>query len=90
MCKQGTAPDQVISACNARNCGDTLKGPGKNKPYKPTLWTENGTAQYRVFGDPPSQRSAEDLAYSVARFKGWQPCELLDVSWWNKLWKNCC
>jgi len=32
------------------------------------LWTENWTAQYRVFGDPPSQRSAEDLAYSVARF----------------------
>lgn len=24
--------------------------------------------RYRVFGDPPSQRSAEDLAYSVARF----------------------
>ncbi|RRT54089.1 hypothetical protein B296_00015913 [Ensete ventricosum] len=23
---------------------------------------------YRVFGDPPSQRSAEDIAYSVARF----------------------
>ncbi|KAJ0974224.1 hypothetical protein J5N97_016189 [Dioscorea zingiberensis] len=65
MCKQGMAPDQVISACNGRNCGDTFKGPGKNKPI---LWTENWTAQYRVFGDPPSQRSAEDLAYSVARF----------------------
>ncbi|PKA66373.1 Beta-galactosidase 13 [Apostasia shenzhenica] len=24
--------------------------------------------RYRVFGDPPSQRSVEDLAYSVARF----------------------
>lgn len=34
--------------------------------------------RYRIFGDPPSQRSAEDLAYSVARFKGWQTCELLD------------
>jgi hypothetical protein len=24
--------------------------------------------RYRVFGDPPSQRSAEDIAFSVARF----------------------
>ena len=24
--------------------------------------------RYRVFGDPPSQRAAEDIAYSVARF----------------------
>ncbi|XP_039138948.1 beta-galactosidase 11-like [Dioscorea cayenensis subsp. rotundata] len=66
MCKQTNAPQEVISACNGRNCGDTFKGPGS--PKKPTLWTENWTAQYRVFGDPPSQRSAEDLAYSVARF----------------------
>jgi hypothetical protein len=24
--------------------------------------------RYRVFGDPPSQRSAEDIAFAVARF----------------------
>ncbi|KAJ4962348.1 hypothetical protein NE237_022287 [Protea cynaroides] len=66
MCKQKDAPDPVINACNGRNCGDTFTGP--NKPYKPFLWSENWTAQYRVFGDPPSQRSAEDLSYSVARF----------------------
>ncbi|XP_043697518.1 beta-galactosidase 11-like isoform X2 [Telopea speciosissima] len=66
MCKQKDAPDPVINACNGRNCGDTFTGP--NKPYKPSLWTENWTAQYRVFGDPPSQRSAEDLAYAVARW----------------------
>lgn len=24
--------------------------------------------RYRTFGDPPSQRAAEDLAFSVARF----------------------
>ncbi|XP_078448276.1 beta-galactosidase 11-like [Wolffia australiana] len=66
MCKQKDAPDPVINSCNGRNCGDTFTGP--NKPHKPVLWTENWTAQYRVFGDPPSQRSAEDLAYSVARF----------------------
>ncbi|KAF8033180.1 hypothetical protein BT93_D1935 [Corymbia citriodora subsp. variegata] len=66
MCKQKDAPDPVINSCNGRHCGDTFTGP--NKPYKPTLWTENWTAQYRVFGDPPSQRAAEDLAFSVARF----------------------
>ncbi|KAF5185581.1 Beta-galactosidase [Thalictrum thalictroides] len=66
MCKQKDAPDPVINTCNGRNCGDTFTGP--NKANKPILWTENWTAQYRVFGDPPSQRSAEDLAFSVARF----------------------
>ena len=64
MCKQKDAPDPVINACNGRHCGDTFSGP--NKPYKPSLWTENWTAQYRVFGDPVSQRSAEDIAFSVA------------------------
>ncbi|CAN6485277.1 unnamed protein product [Victoria cruziana] len=66
MCKEKDAPDRVINSCNGRNCGDTFPGP--NSPDKPALWTENWTAQYRVFGDPPSQRSAEDLAFSVARF----------------------
>ncbi|KAL6219204.1 hypothetical protein ACLB2K_012410 [Fragaria x ananassa] len=66
MCKQVDAPDPVINTCNGRHCGDTFVGP--NKPNKPALWTENWTAQYRVFGDPPSQRPAEDIAFSVARF----------------------
>ncbi|KAI4325420.1 hypothetical protein MLD38_030823 [Melastoma candidum] len=66
MCKQQDAPDPVINTCNGRDCGDTFLGP--NSPNKPSLWTENWTAQYRVFGDPPSQRTAEDIAYSVARF----------------------
>ncbi|KAJ7978616.1 Beta-galactosidase [Quillaja saponaria] len=66
MCKQKDAPDPVINTCNGRHCGDTFSGP--NKPNKPSLWTENWTAQYRVFGDPPSQRAAEDISFSVARF----------------------
>ncbi|XP_058085330.1 beta-galactosidase 11-like isoform X2 [Magnolia sinica] len=66
MCKQRDAPNLVINSCNGRNRGDTVVGP--NRPYKPVLWTENWTAQYKVFGDPLSQRSAEDLAFSVARF----------------------
>ncbi|KAL9461779.1 hypothetical protein AB3S75_004721 [Citrus x aurantiifolia] len=66
MCKQKDAPGPVINTCNGRNCGDTFSGP--NKPSKPVLWTENWTARYRVFGDPPSRRSAQNLAFSVARF----------------------
>ncbi|KAD7478906.1 hypothetical protein R6Q59_005280 [Mikania micrantha] len=66
MCKQKDAPPNVISTCNGRHCADTFGGP--NGPDKPSLWTENWTAQYRVFGDPPSQRAAEDIAFSVARF----------------------
>ncbi|KAJ4803916.1 Beta-galactosidase [Rhynchospora pubera] len=65
MCKQNDAPGAVIPTCNGRNCGDTYVPVHSAKPI---LWTENWTAQYRVFGDPPSQRSAEDLAFSVARF----------------------
>ncbi|PSS12101.1 Beta-galactosidase [Actinidia chinensis var. chinensis] len=66
MCKQKDAPDPIINTCNGRHCGDTFTGP--NGPNKPSLWTENWTAQYRVFGDPPAQRAAEDIAYAVARF----------------------
>ncbi|KAK3194047.1 hypothetical protein Dsin_025357 [Dipteronia sinensis] len=66
MCKQYDAPDPVINTCNGRQCGDTFPGP--NRPNKPSLWTENWTAQFRVFGDPPSQRAAEDIAFAVSRF----------------------
>ncbi|KAI8554079.1 hypothetical protein RHMOL_Rhmol05G0069700 [Rhododendron molle] len=66
MCKQRDAPGPVINTCNGRHCGETFTGP--NHVNKPSLWTENWTAQYRVFGDPPSQRAAEDIAYAVTRF----------------------
>ncbi|KAJ4889184.1 Beta-galactosidase 13 [Raphanus sativus] len=66
MCKQNNAPDPMINACNGRHCGDTFPGP--NKKNKPSLWTENWTTQFRVFGDPPAHRSVEDIAFSVARF----------------------
>ncbi|KAI9182155.1 hypothetical protein LWI28_022624 [Acer negundo] len=67
MCKQYDVLIQwYINTCNGRHCGDTFPGP--NRPYKPSLWTENWTAQFRVFGDPPSQRAAEDIAFAVSRF----------------------
>ncbi|XP_013598156.1 PREDICTED: beta-galactosidase 11 [Brassica oleracea var. oleracea] len=66
MCKHNDAPDPMINACNGRHCGDTFPGP--NKENKPSLWTENWTTQFRVFGDSPVKRSVEDIAFSVARF----------------------
>ncbi|XP_009107264.1 beta-galactosidase 11 [Brassica rapa] len=66
MCKQNDAPDPMINACNGRHCGDTFPGP--NKDNKPSMWTENWTTQFRVFGDAPVKRSVEDIAFSVARF----------------------
>ncbi|GAB4853176.1 hypothetical protein Ancab_017363 [Ancistrocladus abbreviatus] len=66
MCKAKNAPGDVINACNGRNCADTFHGP--NAPTKPKLWTENWTAQFRIFGDSPSQRAAEDIAHSVAHW----------------------
>ncbi|GAB2291951.1 hypothetical protein Dimus_026201 [Dionaea muscipula] len=66
MCKQKNAPGEVINACNGRHCADTFSGP--NAPTKPKLWTENWTAQYRIFGDSPSSRPVEDMAYAVAHW----------------------
>ncbi|KAB2600428.1 hypothetical protein D8674_010699 [Pyrus ussuriensis x Pyrus communis] len=66
MCKQKDVPNPVINTCNKMHCRDTFTGP--NKPNKPSLWTENWTAQCKVFGDPHSQRAVEDIAFSAARY----------------------
>ncbi|XP_020212974.1 beta-galactosidase 16 [Cajanus cajan] len=66
MCKQDDAPDPVINTCNGMQCGTTFKGP--NSPNKPSLWTENWTSFYQVFGGVPYKRSAQDIAYNVALF----------------------
>ncbi|KAG0488052.1 hypothetical protein HPP92_006601 [Vanilla planifolia] len=66
MCKQDDAPDPVINTCNGMNCGQTFTGP--NSPNKPSLWTENWTSFYQVYGQEPYLRTAEDIAYAVALF----------------------
>ncbi|GMH22321.1 hypothetical protein Nepgr_024164 [Nepenthes gracilis] len=66
MCKQDDAPDPVINTCNGMQCGVTFKGP--NSPNKPSLWTENWTSFYQVYGGQPYIRSAEDIAFHVALF----------------------
>ncbi|XP_050256859.1 beta-galactosidase 6-like [Quercus robur] len=66
MCKQTDAPDPVINTCNGFTCGETFRGP--NSPNKPSLWTENWTSYYQVYGTKPYTRSAEDIAFHVALF----------------------
>ncbi|KAL4378833.1 hypothetical protein GQ457_02G017840 [Hibiscus cannabinus] len=66
MCKQTDAPDPVINTCNGMRCGETFGGP--NSPDKPSLWTEDWTSQYQVYGGEPYIRSAEDIAFHVALF----------------------
>ncbi|XP_060198279.1 beta-galactosidase 16-like isoform X1 [Lycium barbarum] len=66
MCKQDDAPDPVINACNGLKCGETFQGP--NSPNKPSIWTENWTSFYQVYGQNATIRSAEVIAYQVALF----------------------
>ncbi|XP_059280274.1 beta-galactosidase 16-like isoform X2 [Lycium ferocissimum] len=66
MCKQDDAPDPVINACNGLKCGETFQGP--NSPNKPSIWTENWTSFYQVYGQNATIRSAEVIAYHVALF----------------------
>ncbi|XP_065875334.1 beta-galactosidase 6 isoform X2 [Euphorbia lathyris] len=66
MCKQPDAPDPLINTCNGMRCGETFGGP--NSPTKPSMWTENWTSFYQVYGAETYIRSAEDIAYHVALF----------------------
>lgn len=66
MCKQRDAPDPVINTCNGMRCGETFEGP--NSSNKPSMWTENWTSFYQVFGGEPYIRSAQDIAFHVALF----------------------
>ncbi|XP_075089023.1 beta-galactosidase 16-like isoform X1 [Nicotiana tabacum] len=66
MCKQDDAPHPIINTCNGMKCGETFKGP--NSPNKPSLWTENWTSFYQVYGQNVTLRSAEDIAFQVALF----------------------
>ncbi|KAL3592457.1 hypothetical protein D5086_011097 [Populus alba] len=66
MCKQDDAPDPVINSCNGMRCGETFAGP--NSPNKPSIWTENWTSFYQVYGEETYMRSAQDIAFHVALF----------------------
>ncbi|CAH2072260.1 unnamed protein product [Thlaspi arvense] len=64
MCQQPHAPEPMIETCNGFYC-DQYK---PSNPSSPKMWTENWTGWFKNWGGKHPYRTAEDLAYSVARF----------------------
>ncbi|KAJ8899759.1 hypothetical protein K2173_019459 [Erythroxylum novogranatense] len=64
MCQQDNAPEGILSACNGYYC-DWWDSPKNNTPK---MWTENWSGWYKNWGSQDPHRTAEDLAFSVARF----------------------
>ncbi|KAL5549989.1 hypothetical protein UlMin_000165 [Ulmus minor] len=64
MCQQSDAPKPMINTCNGWYCDDFQP----NNENVPKIWTENWTGWFKDWGMQDPHRTAEDLAYSVARF----------------------
>lgn len=64
MCQQDDAPEPMISTCNGWYC-DQYQPRRSNIPK---MWTENWTGWYKNWGGEDPHRTAEDLAFAVARF----------------------
>nr|KYP63346.1 Beta-galactosidase [Cajanus cajan] len=64
MCQQSNAPDPMINTCNGWYC-DQFKPNSKNKPK---MWTENWTGWFKNWGGQIPHRTAQDVAFAVARF----------------------
>ncbi|XP_010558976.1 PREDICTED: beta-galactosidase 15-like [Tarenaya hassleriana] len=64
MCQQDDAPESMISSCNGFYCDDWKP----RNPNAPKVWTENWSGWFKDYGMGDPHRSAEDLAFAVARF----------------------
>ncbi|XP_057443397.1 beta-galactosidase-like [Lotus japonicus] len=64
MCKQNNAPSPMINTCNGYYC-DNFK---PNNPKSPKMFTENWVGWFQKWGERKPHRTAEDIAFSVARF----------------------
>ncbi|KAJ7976028.1 Beta-galactosidase [Quillaja saponaria] len=64
MCQQSDAPQPMINACNGFYC-DQFYPNNKNSPK---FWTENWTGWFKSWGQQDPHRTAEDVAFAVARF----------------------
>ncbi|XP_054824803.1 beta-galactosidase 15-like [Prosopis cineraria] len=64
MCQQSDAPQPMINTCNGYYC-DKFTPNNKNSPK---AWTENWTGWYKNWGGQDPHRTAEDVAYAVAKF----------------------
>ena len=64
MCQQADAPQSMINTCNGFYCHKFTP----NNPKSPKMFTENWTGWFGNWGGKDPFRTAEDLAFSVARF----------------------
>ncbi|CAK8572525.1 unnamed protein product [Lathyrus sativus] len=64
MCQQGDAPQPIINTCNGYYCHNFKP----NNPKSPKIFTENWIGWFQKWGERVPHRSAEDSAFSVARF----------------------
>ncbi|KAF8396486.1 hypothetical protein HHK36_018109 [Tetracentron sinense] len=64
MCQEPDAPQSMINTCNGWYCDSFTP---KN-PNSPKMWTENWTGWFKGWGTKDAHRTAEDVAYAVARF----------------------
>ncbi|KAJ7946663.1 Beta-galactosidase [Quillaja saponaria] len=64
MCQQSDAPQPMINTCNGWYCDSFTP----NNPNSPKMWTENWTGWFKNWGSRDPHRTAEDVAFSVARF----------------------
>ncbi|XP_050937705.1 beta-galactosidase-like [Cucumis melo] len=64
MCQQSDAPQPIINTCNGFYCDKF----SPNNPKSPKMFTENWVGWFKKWGEKDPYRSAEDVAFSVARF----------------------
>ncbi|KAA8516637.1 hypothetical protein F0562_016857 [Nyssa sinensis] len=64
MCQQWDTPASMIQSCNGWYC-DQYQPSSHDVPK---IWTENWTGWYKAWGGQDPHRTAEDLAFAVARF----------------------
>ncbi|KAL4571632.1 hypothetical protein LXL04_018395 [Taraxacum kok-saghyz] len=64
MCQQPDAPQPMINTCNGWYCDNFTP----NNPNSPKMWTENWTGWFKNWGGLDPKRTAEDVAFAVARF----------------------
>ncbi|XP_015580521.2 beta-galactosidase 15 isoform X2 [Ricinus communis] len=64
MCQQSDAPSPMIDSCNGFYCDQYYS----NNKSLPKIWTENWTGWFQDWGQKNPHRSAEDVAFAVARF----------------------
>ncbi|KAL2530667.1 Beta-galactosidase 7 [Forsythia ovata] len=64
MCQEDDAPEPMLNTCNGYYCDQFTP----NNPKTPKIWTENWTGWFKNWGGLDPKRTAEDVAFAVARF----------------------